>query len=220
MCTGQSPRRSVFRPLARGCALALALVSACARPADSPADLLPASPGPVQACGQTLDAQAPPEQVAWALLCVLRQRAEAADRAAAREALSQQCALAHVEYLRSRFQKASRRTPADVDAAILELIDGWLPIVNYYTRFFDRDFEQARSRMNIRRQAPAGDGTRFTGIEVDYALPSEGHGGPAGLSIGVTIRVTLVRTEAGFWRVVRVGYGRSPDLPDPGTEPT
>lgn len=195
------------------CTLMIGCVSliGCAGTEEVPVnEYLPEEQEPFEAFGIRFDQGATPQQVTYALLKAIHQDCRAGfNHVKRKEALRLQCKLAHVDFLRQKVAKRSRRRAGAVDDTVLRLIRGWAPILNYYAEYFDDDFAQAQTRM----KPPVRKAQRSPEmLYVNYVLPAGRFGGPAELARGVTIRVTLAKTSKGYWRVVRVGYGSSPDL--------
>lgn len=193
--------------------LPLLLAVGCARNSNPvPADYIPDELEPTEAYGMVLDAESSPRLVSWALLQALKADVEAGtDENARHAAWKVQCQLANAPAIEDFASQLIVQRHYDPDEFAFDLITGWGPIVGYYVGYWDQDFESASTHMSVIAGAKKDD---YDIRHVEYALDSESDGGPPGLMIGVTIRISLARGPSGFWRVYKVGYGKSPDLKD------
>ena len=183
----------------------------------------------VTAYGQTLDADATPQQVAFVLMRSLRDDVEAAqahDRKAQREAFRTTFALAACSMIDERLAETYARPVADSDASepivmkerVYEIVNHWAPIVAYYVGSFPRDFEQAADRMRVVKIGP-DDGTAMVLYPVQHDPDQAAHGEP------VLLEIELVKESATdgpqrFWRVARVAFrGPMPTVVGPTESP-
>ncbi len=192
-------------------------LTGCRPPDSSEADrCIPSSNTVFEVYRITLDEKATPQQVAWVFLKTLSNDIHAGNNRDRRtELLKQECALTNIEAYREKIQGAHSTT--DFNEWLFQQIYHWAPGVSYYVDYFDPDFESAAARMTVQfgRAVAADTRKSLKTAYVDYVIPSEANGGPAGLSMGATIRITLAQTSQGLWRVMELTYGSVPEMKRP-----
>lgn len=190
----------------------LNLVACAERHEPGAADYLPDANDAVTAYGMTLDQDAAPEQTAWALLMAARDDVRAPlGTPRAKELLKLQCSLANVELLRDSSAADRGLSKEAIDDLFFEIVKGWASALNYYTEFFDGDYQAAKARMATRSTTD----TRLPKDRqevrvVDYVLTANQPDSPQGLDRGVTIHFLLSKTQKGYWRVYKIILGPPP----------
>jgi len=189
--------------------------------------------GPVTAYGVTLDASAPPEQVAYVLLRSLRDDVEAAqshDRQAQRRAFATTFSLAAFPEINKRLAVAFSPPGAEQGEGsaqskfwreqVYEVINHWAPIVAYYVASFDTDPDRAVAKMKVTVGGPnASEATVLYPACHDPAVADPEQRDE------VIVQIDLVKTQAThsgeqYWRVVWVGFrGPAPSRIGPATQP-
>lgn len=190
----------------------LNLVACAERHEPRAADYLPDANDAVAAYGMTLDQDAAPEQTAWALLMAARDDVRAPlGTPEAQELLKLQCRLANVELLRSSSEADRGLSKEAIDDLFFEIIKGWASALNYYTEFFDDDYQAAKARMTTRSTADTRlpEGRQEVRV-VDYGLTANRPDSPHGLDRGVTIHFLMSMTHKGYWRVYKIVLGPPP----------
>jgi hypothetical protein len=147
--------------------------------------------------GLTLDPQAEPERVAFAMLRAIHDDVRAAGAAAREEALDKQFDLCAANEIGKR-----NPTSAAKEEFLYGIVSKWAPAVAHYADLFPRDEDEARARL-VRRDVKGGGDSRrvFEGVEV--LLPVRDPGGAE--HAGAVVAVWLVR-DSGYWRVLQVGF--------------
>lgn len=147
--------------------------------------------------GVTLDQQAEPEPVAFAMLRAMYEDVHAADAAARESALDKQFDLCAANEIVKRNPSSSAK-----EEFLYGIVSRWTPIVAHYVEQFPRSVDEARKRF-VRREVKNGGESRrsFEGVEV--LLPVRDPGGAE--HAGAVVAVWLVR-DTGYWRVLQVGF--------------
>ncbi|RME37241.1 MAG: hypothetical protein D6788_09905 [Planctomycetota bacterium] len=157
-------------------------------------------PVPVQTVtlyGMTLDEQAGPKQVVYALLRAIRDDFLASTPKERREALRREMQLAATDVL-----EAINRTTMTREEFIREVVDLWTPTVSHYVHDFETEWEKAEPRLVVGPTRP------LKGLDLEtercavYMQVDDPSGDPAAR---VVMSVYLAR-DKGFWRVTHLGF--------------
>jgi len=186
----------------------LTMLAACkqdARLAD--ADLREPVVADVTIAGLTLDEDATPQMVTYALLQAIREDIEAGKDIEARErALDKQFALAAPSTIHRHHIGIIGSQHADFQECVYLTVNTWAPTLGHYVGSFDFAFEKAKERMQVKRVSSPRTKVTAGMDEVHVLLEAEDPGGDPNAS--VVVKVRLVREEE-RWRVWWVGFERS-----------
>jgi len=147
--------------------------------------------------GVTLDSQASPEQVAFALLRAIRDDFESPDAASREKALSVQFDLCAANELAPR-----KKTNLSRDERIFRIVDLWTPTVSHYVRNFETDWDKARVKL-MRREPKAPTTSKSGAEETEVAMVCDDPSGDP--NSRVVLIIWLVK-DTGFWRVTHLGF--------------
>jgi hypothetical protein len=145
--------------------------------------------------GQTLDEQADPRQVAYALLRAMHDDMTAADQAAREQAMDVQFDLCAADWLAE-----SNRTVLSREEYLYTLISTWTPTVGHYVDGFPATWEEAEGRLvRIAAANALYDEVPACAVLLEV-VPRDGN-----RRAQVVLAVWLVE-DKGFWRVTHVSY--------------
>jgi hypothetical protein len=152
--------------------------------------------------GQTLDAQATPEQVAFAALQAIREDISAKTPQAREAALDKEFELAAANEIQSHNHSSMGR-----DEYIYNVVYRWAPTVSYYVADFPSTWEQAQKRFGPKKltllpTAKSEGNAKECEIPIEVADPN---GDP---NAHVVILIWL-NQDHGFWRVMHFGFDTS-----------
>lgn len=162
----------------------------------------------VTLAGLTLDQEATPEMVTFALLKAIQEDIDAGRDLEAREAaFDKQFQLAAPATIHEHQKWAVGREHADLKESVYRAVRTWAPTLGHYAGSFDFTFEQAQARMHTEQVPLTSSLNRWRkGGETHVLLEAPDPDGDPNAS--VVIRVRLLR-EQERWRVWWVGFERS-----------
>ena len=200
----QAVRRTAWAAVALGLAIAVGCRQD-ARMAD--AELRDPVVADVTIAGLTLDRDATPEMVTFALLRAIKDDVDAGRDLEAREAaFDRQFQLAAPSAIHAQHVRAVGPEHADLKECVYKTSRLWAPTLGHYVGSFDLSFEEALERMHM-PPVPTSLRMKQFGSEEKHVLfeARDPDGDP---NASVVIRVRLVQQE-GRWRVWWVGFDRS-----------
>ncbi|MBI3833823.1 MAG: hypothetical protein HY287_05790 [Planctomycetes bacterium] len=152
--------------------------------------------------GQTLDAQATPEQVAFAALQAIREDVLATTTQAREAALDKEFDLAAADEIQSRNHSSMGR-----DEFIYNVVYRWAPTVSYYVADFPTTWEQAQKRFGPKKLTPLPT-AKSEGSAKECEIPIE-VADPNGDPNARVIILIWLNQDHGFWRVMHFGFDTS-----------
>ncbi|MFH0982573.1 MAG: hypothetical protein V2A79_13700 [Planctomycetota bacterium] len=166
----------------------------------------------VNVAGLTLDRNATPEMVTFALLKAVKADVEARTDLAAREkAFDQQFQLAAPSAIHRQHIRAIVPEHAELKESVYKTVQTWAPTLGQYVSSFDFTFEDAqdRKRMRVKAGKELPEPERIgpdPSAETQVLLEAQDPGGDPNASVVVKIRLAR---EEGRWRVWWVGFDRT-----------
>ena len=161
----------------------------------------------VTIAGLTLDRDATPKMVTFALLRAIKDDIDAGRDLEAREAaFDQQFQLAAPSAIHAQHVRAVGPEHADLKESVYKTVRLWAPTLGHYVRSFDLNFEEAQERMLVDPVPTSSRANRCGSDETHVLFEAQDPGSDPNAS--VVIRVRLVQQEE-RWRVWWVGFDRS-----------
>lgn len=189
--------------------LLIATLPSCeSRSATQAQRLMPDANAPVDAYGLTLDAQASPTEVVWALTMAIRDDVRNPFGSPQWEqAMKLQCQLANVDLLKAELLKKAPNLKAP-ESLIYELILNWAPMLNYYADYFEDDYASAAQKMTAKAIVDSAmpEGRQDVQV-VMLAVSGQDQGDTTGPPRGIRIAFKLAKTDLDYWRVIGIVLG-------------
>ncbi len=162
--------------------------------------------GVVRDAGLTLDEQASPGMVVYALLVTIHDDVKAGKDVSAREdAFKRTMNLSAPDQIHKQDVRGKRdreTTVAQRDRSVEDIVWRWAPTLGYYVDDFPKTWEDARTRLIRRPSGTSADqGPEACVVKIALADPS---GDAKAMAVA---QFRLVK-EKGFWRVVQVGFDK------------
>lgn len=155
--------------------------------------------------GVTLDQAADPKQVVYVLLQAIRDDFDAGADVGKRErAFDRQLAVSAPDTI---FRRASQANLGR-DEFIRQAVWHWAPTLGHYQRDFPVDLASARTRIRVEDRPGKGYDTGQSGEHWAYAFLELAD--PSDLPEATVIAQFQLVREAGYWRVVQLGFAKSP----------
>jgi len=152
--------------------------------------------------GQSLDANATPEQVAFAALQAIREDVQAKTPQERQTALNKEFELAAADEIQARNHSSTSR-----DEFIYNVVYRWTPTISYYVADFPKTWEQAEKRFGPRKFSPAS-ATNSEVTAKECELPIEVADPNSDPNASVVILIWLNR-DHGYWRIMHFGFDQS-----------
>jgi len=146
--------------------------------------------------GRTLDQDAEPEEVVYALLSAIRDDFQAESEEAREAALDKQFDLAAVNRIAARNRGSLSR-----EEFLYDYIYRWTPTVSHYVKDFPASWEEAEERLIATMPQPVGDDADAMKCRVLLEL-EDPSGDP---HASVVLMVQMVQ-DKGYWRVFGLEY--------------
>lgn len=152
--------------------------------------------GAVSFYGRTLDQQATPEEVVYALLSAVRDDLQADSDDAREAALDKQFDLSAANRIAERNRSSLSR-----QEFIYDYIYRWTPTISHYVKDFPTSWEEAKERLITTVPQPVGDDSDAMKCRVLLEL-DDPSGNP---HASVVLMVQMVQ-DKGYWRVFGLEY--------------
>jgi len=147
--------------------------------------------------GVTLDQQASPEQVAFALLRAIRDDVSAKNREDREAALDKEFDLCAADVIQNK-----NHTSLPRDEFIHDVVYHWAPTVSHYAGDFDTEWGKAAARFVRKDLKPVKEAkTEATECEIAMQLAD-----PSGDPKASVVMLVWLAQDGGYWRVTHLGF--------------